>query len=682
MSKDIHNPESSLTSMKNFSIQGLRAISVILVIAYHAGLPINAGFVGVDIFFVISGYIIFSLLLGELHRNPTLNLKEFYFRRFKRLFPALASMLFVVTLLSSVFISPLGSQQAAAYTSIGSLFIVSNIVLALITFGYFGADANVNPLLHTWSLSVEEQFYLFAPTLLLFSIKLSKRFNRDIAKVFSILIVMMATLSVMLMLVSNHIRIPYLPLQATGFYSPLNRAWEFAFGVLIALNERRIKVYQKNGVVSSTFGFLSLILTVVLVKSELTYPSILTILPVLSAVFLIIGSMGSGCQLQRLLSSKPLVYIGDRSYSLYLWHWPALVFAKSAFPGSGLIEASFLVTAFGISILCFRFVEQPIRRKGLNIGNRSLFSWILIPPVVSSLMLLVVVSNSFWSSSVKNLQSAIEPAHIAKEAGCMRLIDAFLRNKDDCVWNTNFPNTPIYLLGDSHADQYSEALLQVSRENKAPLTVFSPGGCPFTNLPIWNSTVNDALNKECRDYQISRFSWLLKQSPGVVFISNANDFMSDARYMVTLPNEQSVSVIDPKAKKYITSLFIQFTRQLQEAGHKIVFVQDLPQFTKGYYWSPRDCLIFKILSGNCKGSIPIDMAFREDQWVRDLIDETARATSQQVLNLTNEFCKGDTCYSGINNEINYRDSNHVTTAFSLKISNRFSEIYLPIGSQI
>jgi peptidoglycan/LPS O-acetylase OafA/YrhL len=651
------------------------------VIVYHAGLPINAGFVGVDIFFVISGYIIFSLLLGELQRNATVNLKDFYFRRFKRLFPALALMLFVVTILSSVFVSPLGSQQAAAYTSVGSLFIVSNIVLALITFGYFGADANVNPLLHTWSLSVEEQFYLFAPILLLFSIKLSKRLNRDIVKVFSILIVIVAILSLTLMLISNHIRIPYLPLQATGFYSPLNRTWEFAFGVLIALNERRIKGFQKSGVVSSAVGVLFLILTLVLIKSEATYPSILTIFPVLSAVFLIIGSLGRGCQFQRLLSSKPLVYIGDRSYSLYLWHWPALVFAKSAFPENDWIKASFLVTALGISMLSFRFVEQPIRGIRSNIGNRSLFSWILIPPLVSSLMLLVVVGNSFWSNSVKNFQSAIEPAHLAKEAGCMRLIDAFLRGKDECSWNTNFLNTPIYLLGDSHADQYSEALLQVSNENKAPFKVFSPGGCPFTNLPIWNSTINDALNKQCQDYQVSRFRWLLKHSPGVVFISNANDFMSDSRYMVTFPNEQSISVSEPNAKKYIANLFIEFTRQLQEAGHKIVFVQDLPQFTKGYYWSPRDCLIFTIVSGNCKSSIPIEVAFRGDKWVRDLIDETARTTSQQVLNLTNEFCQGATCYSGLNGQINYRDSNHVTTAFSLKISNRFKEIYLLRASQ-
>jgi len=651
------------------------------VIIYHAGLPIKAGFVGVDIFFVISGYIIFALFLGELERNETIKLREFYLRRFKRLFPALALMLILVTILSSVFVSPLGGQQAAAYTSVGSLFVISNIVLALITFGYFGADANINPLLHTWSLSVEEQFYLFAPILLLVSIKLGKRLNKEIIRVFSVLIVTVALLSLLLMLITNQIRIPYLPLQATGFYSPLNRTWEFAFGIFIALNERRIKHHQKSGVISTTAGVFFLVLTLVLVRSEATYPNFLTIFPVFAAGFLIVGSLGSGCWIQRVLSSKVLVYIGDRSYSLYLWHWPAIVFARSAFPGNEWVKASFLLLAIGISILSFRYVEQPLRGMRPNFGNSKLFSLIMLPPLISSLLLLVVASNAFWSDSVKNFQTAIEPAHLAKEAGCMRLIDAFSRGSNDCSWNTDFSNTPIYLLGDSHADQYSEALLQVSIEYRAPLIIFSPGGCPFTNIPIWNSTTSDALNKQCQDYQASRVRWLLKQSPGVVFISNANDFMHNSQYKITLSDGRSISVNEPIAKKYISNLFTNFVKQLQEAEHKIVFVQDLPQFTGEHYWNPRDCLIFTIVSGNCKGSIPIESAFSSDKWVRNLIDDTARVTKQQVLDLTNEFCKGVTCYSGSNQEINYRDSNHVTVAFSLKISARFSEIYAQRASQ-
>lgn len=144
-----------------------------------------------------------------------------------------------------------------------------------------------------------------------------------------------------------------------------------------------------------------------------------------------------------------------------------------------------------------------------------------------------------------------------------------MRGRDDCSWNSEFSNTPIYLLGDSHADQYSEALLQVSKEYGAPLVIFSPGGCPFTNLPIWNSTTSDALNKQCHDYQISRFNWVLKQTPGIVFISNSNDFMSDSRYKVTLSNEQKISVNNPIAKEYITTLFIDFTKRLQKRVTKL-----------------------------------------------------------------------------------------------------------------
>ena len=144
-------------------IQGLRAVAVLLVVFFHAGLPLPGGFVGVDVFFVISGFVITGMLAREFERSGRIKFREFYARRFKRLTPALALMVTVTVLLSAVIASPLGAQQVTAQTAIGAMLLAANVVIALTTGGYFDAAADTNPLLNTWSLSVEEQFYLFFP---------------------------------------------------------------------------------------------------------------------------------------------------------------------------------------------------------------------------------------------------------------------------------------------------------------------------------------------------------------------------------------------------------------------------------------------------------------------------------------------------------------------------------------
>ena len=147
-------------------IQGLRAIAVIVVIAFHAGLPLPGGFVGVDVFFAISGFVITAMLAREWARTGTINLRQFYLRRFRRLTPALVVMLGVVMVASSLLLDPFGVQQVAAQTALGAVGLCANVVIAVISGDYFAIDAGANPLLHTWSLSVEEQFYLIFPALL------------------------------------------------------------------------------------------------------------------------------------------------------------------------------------------------------------------------------------------------------------------------------------------------------------------------------------------------------------------------------------------------------------------------------------------------------------------------------------------------------------------------------------
>ncbi len=163
------------TASRRLDIQGLRAVAVLFVVVYHAGLPLPGGFVGVDIFFVISGFVITSMLHREWLSSSRINFGRFYWRRFKRLTPALALVVVVTVLLSALLLSPMGPQQNAALTGLGSIALVANFVIASTTSGYFDAAAETNPLLNTWSLSVEEQFYVFFPSFLVFGWYLARR---------------------------------------------------------------------------------------------------------------------------------------------------------------------------------------------------------------------------------------------------------------------------------------------------------------------------------------------------------------------------------------------------------------------------------------------------------------------------------------------------------------------------
>jgi len=219
---------------RRFDIQGLRAVAVLLVVAFHAGLPVPGGFVGVDVFFVISGFVITGMIHRERSSTGRFRFGRFYLRRFKRLTPALSLMVAVTMVLAFCLLSPFTEQQPAAQTGIGAMLLVANFMIAYKTGDYFDAPAESNPLLHTWSLSVEEQFYLVFPAILLLGWVLSQRGRRRIPWV-AVLVGTAALISFGLVMMGASALDPSTAKYLLEFYSPLTRAWEFAVGALLAL---------------------------------------------------------------------------------------------------------------------------------------------------------------------------------------------------------------------------------------------------------------------------------------------------------------------------------------------------------------------------------------------------------------------------------------------------------------
>ena len=217
-------------------VQGLRAVAVLLVVVYHVGLGISGGFVGVDVFFVISGFVITGVLLRDRGRNGRVDLRRFYRRRIRRILPALATMIAVTVVLSALLQSPFGAQQTAAKAAIGASVSVANIVLYTLTLGYFGAEPSTIPFLHTWSLAVEEQFYLVIPSLIVGGLWWARRRQRDRRLGVAIVLVGVLLASFALSLALSYGDFARIKSEtAIAFFFAPTRAWEFCAGGLVAV---------------------------------------------------------------------------------------------------------------------------------------------------------------------------------------------------------------------------------------------------------------------------------------------------------------------------------------------------------------------------------------------------------------------------------------------------------------
>ena len=308
----------SSSSSRRLDVQGLRAIAVLMVIAFHAKLPLPGGFVGVDVFFVISGFVITSMLLREHARSGRIDLKRFYIRRFKRLTPALAVMVVITLVASTLLSSPLGPQQNTALTGLGAIALIANLVIAQTSGGYFDAPAATNALLHTWSLSVEEQFYLVFPVLLIVSLRFARRrpwAPAGVVAVVGLVSFVAAVAGSRGVSVSNSMLLAALNL-ILGFYSPVTRAWEFAAGCLLALGGRAVWGRPSRALsgLLGVIGVIGLGISAFAIDDRTPFPGLWTLLPVL-ATSLVILAGSSRNLLTRLLGSRILVWVGDLSYS-------------------------------------------------------------------------------------------------------------------------------------------------------------------------------------------------------------------------------------------------------------------------------------------------------------------------------------------------------------------------------
>jgi len=460
-------------------IDGLRTLAVVPVILFHAGFVSLGGFklapggyVGVDVFFVISGFLISRIIYSEVN-NRSYSVVDFYARRVKRIFPAL----FVVYLACLAMGATQGIMEDAAQIRnavVASIFFVSNIYFASHA-GYFDSAIQSNPLLHTWSLSIEEQFYIIFPIILL---ALRKQNHQ----------VRIAVLGV-LMLVSLGASI-YLTRTApdVAYYSITARAWELAIGGLLGIvTFRQLAAWQSEAL--GVAGLLAILAAVVTFDKATSFPGYAALLPTLGAAAIILSGMHHRTTVARFLGCYPMRQVGLISYSLYLWHWPILVFMRQAGHNSRSDALIAIALCFVLSWLSWRFVEQPFRKAGRAVepqtfvtGGAMAMALTVVLAVGSVPLNAVLLPMSDQARAIAQFDT--EPSVKSMRAGSCFLTsesnDFSLYRKDECL-SVDSKRANVLLIGDSHAAQYYEALRQGNPE--ANILQATASGC----LPLLNT---------------------------------------------------------------------------------------------------------------------------------------------------------------------------------------------------
>jgi len=388
-------------------IDGLRAIAVVLIVLYHigfAGLP--GGYVGVDVFFVISGFLITGLLVRELDQTGTLSLREFYARRARRILPASFLVLLVTLAGCIVFFSPVGLWHAAPGIAASAAYI-PNLLFAREVVDYFH-PARISPVIHYWSLGVEEQFYVFYPAFLLVAHRIAARRGPRTAAYVAFATVFSLALSVGL--TAAH--------PSASFYLLPTRAWELGAGALLAFAGRRfagVSPILANG--AGLLGLGLIAASAMLFQASTTYPGVAALVPVAGAA-LIIGSGGTRTTTlpAGVLAWSPFRFIGRISYSMYLWHWPLIVFGAIALKGV-IPDAAQGAVAVGLTLLLasatFRWVEDPMRH-GRFIGRRP--SRNLAAALASSILVVVLALGGANVAVARTTRAANRIAWCAR--GC------------------------------------------------------------------------------------------------------------------------------------------------------------------------------------------------------------------------------------------------------------------------
>ena len=475
----------------------MRAVAVGLVVAYHAGIPgISGGFIGVDVFFVISGFLITRLLLDDATRHGTIDLADFYARRVRRILPALVVVV-VFAMAAMPLVSFTSAQiELASASAMAAIFFYSNFFFWNQAESYFAPQLELLPLLHTWSLAIEEQFYMVWPLALLALVVAARRFKRDVVSLSARFFVVVLLSSLAFSIWSTSQR----PIGA--FYLMPSRAWELATGALLVVHAARFHALSERlRTALRVAGLTGIVAAGVLYNPATPFPGTAAIVPVLSTA-LVIASVenvtgGGG----SLLASRPMVFVGLLSYSWYLWHWTLLSLRRLYVLGERSLTLDVLacVVAFGLAYLTYRFVETPVRTMRFAFLRRHAWTFVFGAVLCFS---GYAAAQAAGIAALYRTPSRLADAAADKpplQAKCALVSGKFsgtLVPEADC--SAGHPGGPVAVVvwGDSHASHLLPMVGESLRPHQLSAVQRTLNGCPplISAIPVG---IHRGVNSEC-----------------------------------------------------------------------------------------------------------------------------------------------------------------------------------------
>lgn len=546
-------------------IDGLRALAVASVIVYHAYpslLP--GGLAGVDVFFVISGYLITSKLMLDLGRG-TFSLTEFWVRRLRRIAPALLFCLLVFSLLAMWALTP-DRLSEFGKALIASVLPVSNFYLRYQPGGYFAPDSRLDPLVHMWSLAVEEQFYLLYPVALLVILRFKPRWLHF---VFSLGLVMSLAVAAVLMAFKPAVAFYYLP----------PRAWELMLGGAVALNERRSGGTRPAAAFSQPLIWLSitgLLAGFLLLGGSRTFPWPGALLPCLSTSALLV-LLRPADVVARVLAARPLVFIGMISYSLYLWHQPAFAFARSVSLNAVSVTGYLWIICglLPVAWASWKFVEQPLRWPSRISNKRAIVGMVVVAAI------LIAGGFAAWAADGWRSRFPAPTLAMIDEFGATRQRTERCQSDENasskCGSLEHWPPA-LAILGDSHAFALSEGLTPLANSGGVGVITLWKAGCP----PVHSRTFPQ--KRECIRF-IEMASQKIRASSSirkVIVMARWAGYMESAYFD---NGEGGVETTDGRARNRFDRARVDQLRlgllamvaQLQTAGKQVVIVGPVPE---------------------------------------------------------------------------------------------------------
>jgi peptidoglycan/LPS O-acetylase OafA/YrhL len=621
-------------------VEALRAIAILLVVAFHCHIAaIPGGFIGVDVFYVLSGYLITGLLVTEAENTSSLNLWRFYAKRVRRLLPAASLVLLTTLIMGAIVFSP-RELELTAHAARANALYVSNLYFSRSASDYFSARVTFNPLLHTWSLSIEEQFYLFWPLLIALGLLVWRSRRGLIA---AMVLLTLVSFVVNLWLTDQD--------RVVAFYALPTRAWEFGLGALATLIPRgALRLTRATWIVIGWSGVLLILGSTVFINSIQPFPGWRALIPVIGTVLtLVAGAEQPRVGVGAVFNTAPLQTLGGLSYSWYLWHWPFLVFTAAIIPaGAAIARLSAAGLSLGVAYVTHRYFENPVRHS---------------LPLVKSPKLTLAIASALAAISLVAAELALHYANHLDRSPGMQALDnvrsdfAAMSRREcvsldgstavkTCVFGAQESTTNLVLFGDSHAAQWFDAMKDIAQREHWKLTTVLKLGCAAVEI---NPGQGIDADRECVAWRRNAVAAIVELHPTLIILGSATNKLDRPE------NPQAYAT--PALVADVREGVLRTLRQLSAAGARMALLRDTPEFP----FDVTSCLARAERHSWYPGNAcDLPSAAAVDSRIY-AAEQSAAASLPHVrlIDMNAALCPQGTCKAVVDGAVMYRDTHHL-----------------------